>query len=98
MWKKYGNKPHLLLTDTHSLMNHVERADLYKDMVESKELDDLTNFKSTTPFYQPDFTRNKAFPGKRQDETGGTPSWSVVVYVQRCTPSKRCTSAQMEVG
>ena len=54
MKKKYGNKAQLLFTDTDSLMYHVETADIYKDMVESKELYDLSNFKPTNPYYQPE--------------------------------------------
>ena len=45
MKKMYGNKAYLLFTDTDSLMYHVETAYIYKDMVESKDLYDLTNFK-----------------------------------------------------
>ena len=73
MKKKYGNKAQLLFTDTDSLMYHVETADIYKDMVESKELYDLSNFKSTNAYYQPDFAANKAVVGKMKDETAGDP-------------------------
>ena len=58
MKKKYVNKAELLFTDTDSLMDHEETAFIYKDMVKSKELYDLSIFKPTNPYYQPDFVAN----------------------------------------
>ena len=54
-------------------MYHVETADIYKDTVESKELYDMSNFKPSNTYYQPDFAANKAVVGKMKDETEGDP-------------------------
>ena len=69
--KQYGNKAQIFFPDTEFLMYHVETGDIYKDMVESKELSDLSNFKPTNPYYQPDFVANKVVLGKMKDETAG---------------------------
>ena len=50
-------------------------------MVESKELYDLSNFKPTNPYYQPDFAANKAVVAKMKDETAGDP---IVEFVGLC--------------
>ena len=54
-------------------MYEIETQDLYKDMIERKELFDLSNIDTTNPYYQPDFGGNKAVVGKMKDEVSGKP-------------------------
>ena len=42
MKKKYGDRAHLFFTDTDSLMYEVETDDIYTDMVNSREMYDLS--------------------------------------------------------
>ena len=71
--KKYGEKSHLLSTDTDSLMYKIETPDLYRDMIAMKQHFDLSNFDRANPYYQPDFGANKAVVGKMKDEASGKP-------------------------
>ena len=48
MW--YGDKVHLLFTDTDSLMIEVETEDFYKDMFDHKEWFDLSFFPVGHPY------------------------------------------------
>ena len=57
---RYGEKAHLLFTDTDSLMYHIETPDAYKDMVEMKDHFALSNFEPTNPYYEHWFAANKA--------------------------------------
>ena len=57
--KKYGKEAQHLFTVSDSVMSHVETADIYKELVESKDLYVLSNFKPTNPYYQPVFAANK---------------------------------------
>ncbi|KAK3104484.1 hypothetical protein FSP39_003183 [Pinctada imbricata] len=68
MRQKYGDKARLLFTDTDSLMYHIETEDLYKDMAESKDLFDLSNF--AEDHFLHDKT-NMTIPGYFKDETEG---------------------------
>ena len=70
---RYGEKAHLLFTDTDSLMYHIETADVYKDMVDMKDHFDLSNYEPTNPYYEPGFATNKAVVGKMKDEVAGNP-------------------------
>ncbi|KAK3106934.1 hypothetical protein FSP39_003319 [Pinctada imbricata] len=68
MRKKYGEKAELLFTDTDSLMYHIETNDVYNDMLENKELFDLSNFPEDHPLFD---ASKKAIPGLFKDETAG---------------------------
>ena len=68
MKKKYGDRARLLFTDTDSLIYEVERADIYADMVNSREMYDLSNYPATHPKYNADFVRNRAKVGPMPDE------------------------------
>ena len=72
MKKKYGDRAHLLFTDTDSLMYEVETADIYADMVNSREMYDLSNYPATHPKYNADFVLNRAKVGLMKDEAAGS--------------------------
>ena len=76
---RYGEKAHLLFTDTDSLMYHIETPDVYKDMVDMKEHFNMSNFAPTNPYYEPGFGTNK----------GATQSPSSWDSAPKCTPSRR---------
>ena len=71
--KKYGEKSHLLFTDTDSLMYEIETPDLHRQMIDMKDHFDLSNFDPFNPYYQPDFCVNKAEVGKMKDYASGNP-------------------------
>ena len=68
--KQYGNKCQLLYTDTDSLLIHIETEDVYKDMRDSSELYDTSNFNKHHELFSED---NKKVLGKFKDECGGVP-------------------------
>ena len=70
MKKRYGDKIHLLFTDTDSLMYEIQTEDFYHDMMEMREHFDLANYPPTSEFY--DGTNNKVV-GKFKDEANGDP-------------------------
>ena len=71
--KKYGEKSHLLFTETDFLMYEIERPDVYKDIIDIKQHFDLSNFDPANPYYQPDFGANNAVVGMKKDEASGNP-------------------------
>ena len=67
----YGNKAHLLMTDTDSLMYHIYTEDVYKELnSQCSEQLDFSNYDPASRFYSEE---NKRVPGKFKDETGGIP-------------------------
>ena len=62
---KYNNKGELVYTDTDSFIVQVETDDVYKDMLENKNLYDFNNYPINHPNY--DIT-NKKVLGKFKDE------------------------------
>ena len=62
---KYNNKVELIYTDTDSFIIQVETDDIYKDMLENKNLYDFSNYPINHPNY--DIT-NKKVLGKFKDE------------------------------
>ena len=70
---RYVEKSHLLFTNTVSLIYHIERPDVNKDMVEMKEHFDMSNFEPTKPYYEPRFAANKAVLVTMKDEVAGNP-------------------------
>ena len=78
---KYNDKAKLLFTDTDSLTYHIKTDDLYKDMVDDKELFDFSDYKTnilkdakgneTVTIENKD--ENKKVVGKFKDETMSTP-------------------------
>ena len=74
MKQLYGERAHLLFTDTDSLMYHIviePGGDFYQDMIDHKDYFDLSNYPPTHPYYEPALGRNKAVLGKMKDEAGG---------------------------
>ena len=72
MKARYGDKAHLLFTDTDSLMYEVETEDLYKDLLSADEnMFDFSNYPPTHPLYKPEFLKNKSQVGLMKDETAG---------------------------
>jgi len=72
MKTRYGDKAHLLFTDTDSLMYEVETEDLYKDLMSADDnMFDFSNYPPTHPLYKPEFLKNKAQVGLMKDETAG---------------------------
>ena len=67
MKKKYGDRTRLLFTDADSLMYDVEMADIYADMVNSREIYDLSNYPATHTKYNADFALNSAKVGLMKD-------------------------------
>ena len=68
MKKKYGDRARLLFTDTDSLMYEVETADIYADMVNSREMYDLSNYPATHPKYNAEYVLNRAKVELMKDE------------------------------
>ena len=66
----YGDKVHLLFTDTDSLMLEIETEDVYKDIKERGDFFDFSGYPRTHPNY--DNTNNKEI-GKMKDEANGEP-------------------------
>ena len=59
MKKKYVDSAHLLFTNLESLMYEVERAVIYADIVNSREIYDLSTYPITDPKYNADLVLNK---------------------------------------
>ena len=68
MKKKYGDKARLLLTDTDSLVYHVETEDIYRDLLRDKSTFDFSNYPKKHYLYN---TVNKRELGYFKDETAG---------------------------
>lgn len=69
--KTYGHdNVKLLFTDTDSLCYHIKTDDFYKDMRDSKELFDLSDYPKDSEFYD---ATNKKVIGKFKDETSFDP-------------------------
>jgi ssDNA-binding Zn-finger/Zn-ribbon topoisomerase 1 len=68
---KYGESATLLFTDTDSLCYHIQTEDIYKDMNESKELFDMSDYDMSG--YRSKDNSNKKVIGKFKDETNGVP-------------------------
>lgn len=74
---KYGDKAKLLMTDTDSLMYHIETEDFYMDMKNDSDEYDMSNFKCDLTKSFKDNT-NKKVVGKYKDEGDGQ-VWSEFV-------------------
>ena len=66
--KKNGDHAHLLFTETDSLNYVVVKAVTSNDMVNSREIYDLSNYTPTNPKYNPDFGLKRAKVGLMEDE------------------------------
>ena len=91
--KTYQDKAKLLFTDTDSLCYHIRTDDFYKDMRDSKELYDMSNFDSSSEFYD---DTNKKVLGKFKDECDGKPPSEFVglrpkMYSLKCGTSEKKT-------
>ncbi|XP_033725181.1 DNA polymerase-like [Pecten maximus] len=67
---KYGHGIKLLMTDTDSLLYHVQCPDVYDDIYRDRHLFDLSNYPVEHHCHD---TRNKKIPGYFKDETGSEP-------------------------
>ena len=85
---RYGEKAHLLFTDTDSLMYHIETPDVNKDMVEMKDHFNLSKFERTNRYYEPGFAATKALVGKMKDEVAGNPIAEFVGLRPKSIPSR----------
>eukprot|EP01050_Picozoa_sp_SAG11_P051613 SAG11_NODE_29429_length_310_cov_46.236967_1_plen_103_part_11 len=74
---KYGDKAQLLMTDTDSLMYHIETDDFYEDMKKDGDKYDMSNFDCDLTAQFKDNT-NKKVVGKFKDEGDGQ-VWSEMV-------------------
>ena len=90
--RKYGERAQLLFTDTDSLMYEIDTADVYEDMMEQKELYDLSDYKHESPYY---FAYNKKEIGKFKDEAVGDP---VVEFVGLKPKMYSFTKAKVEAN
>ena len=68
--KKYGENCTLLYRDTDSLLVDIKTKDVYKDMSETKEEYDFSDYPKDHPLYG---ETNKKVIGKMKDECAGTP-------------------------
>ena len=64
---KYGDRCHLLFTDTDSLCCEIKTHDLYDDVSQNLDLFDTSNFDQNHPLYS---TANHRILGKFYSETG----------------------------
>ena len=67
----YGDRARLLFTDSDSLMYEVETADIYADMVNSREMYDLPNYPATHPKYNAELALNRQKVGLMKDDAAG---------------------------
>ena len=63
-------KVELCMTDTDSLIFHVETPNIYKDMADDKKWYDTSNYPANHPLYSHE---NAKIPGYFKDETNGRP-------------------------
>ena len=68
--KKYGDNCTLLYTDTDSLLVSIKTPNIYKDMQESKDEYDFSDYPKDHPLYD---ESNKKVIGKMKDVCAGTP-------------------------
>jgi len=68
--KKYGDRAKLLFTDTDSLCYEVRTDDLYKDMKDSLDFYDTSDYPKDHPLHD---KKNAKVIGKFKDETNGVP-------------------------
>ena len=71
----YGEKAHLLFTDTDSLTYHIETPDIYADMALHPELFDTSDYPQDHPLYS---TENKKKIGCFKDELNSKPVYEFV--------------------
>ena len=64
--KMYGDNAKLIMTDTDSLCYHIRTEDAYKDMIDNKEIFDLSDFPKDHFCFD---ATNKKVPGKFKLET-----------------------------
>ena len=67
---RYGEKAQLLMTDTDSLVYHIETKDVYADVLADLDSYDTSDYPSSHPAFS---TRNKKVLGKMKDEYNGRP-------------------------
>ena len=68
--KKYSENCTLLYTDTDSLLVDIKTKDVYKDMSETKDEYDFSDYPTDHPLYD---ETNKKVIGKLKDECAGAP-------------------------
>ena len=68
--KKYGKNCTLLYTDTDSLLVDIKTDDVYKDMAETKDEYDFSDYPKDHPLYD---ETNKKVIGKMKDECASAP-------------------------
>jgi hypothetical protein len=68
--QRYGKKAKLLMTDTDSLIYHIETSDIYEDIIDDLDSYDTSDYPPSHPAYS---VANKKVLGKMKDEYNGTP-------------------------
>jgi hypothetical protein len=92
--KKYPrDKVHLLFTDTDSLVYEIETEDVYKDMVESSNRFDLSNYSKDSEFYN---ATNQMVVGKMKDEAEGHIITEVVALRPKMYSYKKLKAIEVE--
>ena len=92
---KYGHNVKLLMTDTDSLMYHIQTSDLYADMKKDLHVFDTSDYPTSHPCYS---LKNKKVVGLFKDETCGRPIREFVGLRAKCysflvaheDPTKEC--------
>lgn len=79
--KKYGSKAKLCITDTDSLVYHIETEDVYEDFYKDKELFDFSDFSKDSKFHCDD---NKKVVGVFKEENKGEPIIELVGQQSKC--------------
>jgi hypothetical protein len=75
--KRYDKNARLLFTDTDSLYYHLITDDVYRDMLEYRNLLDTSNYPRDYPLYS---IENMKVNGKMKDECSGKPPLEVVGF------------------
>ena len=78
---KYGPQIRLLMTDTDSLLYHIQTEDVYKDITEAHHLFDTSEYPIDHPCFSEE---NKKALGKFKDETCGIPIKEFIGLRAKC--------------
>ena len=85
--KKYGENCTLLYTDTDSLLVDIKTEDVYKDMAETNEQYDFSDYPKDHPLFD---ETNKKVLGKMKDECAGVPIYKYIGLRPKLYSILRC--------
>jgi hypothetical protein len=80
--KRYGEDARLLFTDTDSLCYQLFTNDVYRDMLDYRNLLDTSIYPRDHPLYS---SENMKVIGKMKGECNGKPRWNSWAFVRKCT-------------